>query len=848
MSIALEDINHCMSLTKNLANFPGLEKYQNDIQILVDNQDFANNMVGAAKDGAFVVEHASGLTRNILNPENEYYNDVKEYLSDSLSFAKRLLADKELMDKEPFLKAYVGNYKTILDRSFSDSLDANDIYSDNIMNITTIIKDQFDHLPTGEEYRQMTGTVKKTADKILGYLEANREYYDFKGQADRAIIERPAAFSEQKFKESQDMKLGKLHEAAIALSETSEAEMSEFFEKTNNNDELRTAMRLLYEDEKHTTKIAAQQLGERRLGVIKNLTPEESRQLDDYASQVKGIFGTASGLGASIDDLPDEFKKLAGEIKDLGKQCSDKLKEGFSSVSQKNEFFKDLGEKTAQFARKCEEASAPEQLSRSENMAMENIITALNINARYEEGALGKAVKQAENISNVDKVLDPGFKEQFKQCYEMMKKTGGGSFLHRNSKEYTDLMNTAKVVAELSDKEPLSDMQLKALGENYGKLSKVTQNYLTDRKIGNKSTQIGEDRFAGALGILNLVDPEKGEQIRERAQDIRGKEVSFNDIYKRAADKAPEMITPERTEPARTSKAKKDVVKDYFDLTDDWSNEIKKVDFSVGSKEFDSIKESLSNLSRYAVNATDDMQNLTMGQLLYIHELEEEVIKSMEAYLDHKQAQFDKDPKRRDDPSKQKREQPRIKTVTDLLKQVKDVHAERTGRVVNTVVEVNKNKLAGMLQAEEEKRAKEGIGKEEFRTSVYNSLNMINNMDGRKWEYKEGSSLSEFIKNVESMSNEKLYKADYKTAINDKTNVARNVLKNASELFKNSGEKLTNSQLQDRFANTKSGYKKDVAKFDVKQAKAKNAAENKKLKENLEAKQTRKAEVEAKTK
>jgi hypothetical protein len=76
------------------------------------------------------------------------------------------------------------------------------------------------------------------------------------------------------------MKLGKLHEAAIALSETSKAEMSEFFEKTNNNDELQTAMRLLYEDEKHTTKAAAQQLGERRLGVIKNLTPEESRQLD----------------------------------------------------------------------------------------------------------------------------------------------------------------------------------------------------------------------------------------------------------------------------------------------------------------------------------------------------------------------------------------------------------------------------------------------------------------------------------------------------------------------------------------------------------------------------------------
>ena len=536
MGISIQDLNFTLGLTNNLSSFPGLAKYKNDLQQLFDNRELGERALGDASENCSNLEHISGVKQNLINPDYKDYGEVEEYLTDTLSLTKKLLADKELMEKEPFLKSYLGLYKTMIERSFSDSIDANDHYADDTLGSAIFFLDQFEKLPTGEQYANMSPEMKATADKITAFMDAYKDYYDFKGQIDKAIVEKPTSINEAKYKETQDMKLGKLQETVLRLSETPMAEMDTFFRNTGNSYGLKNQLNMLYDDKKHNLSTAAEQLTTRRLGVVKHMTPEENRLIASVGGQIKSIIGTAFGAGAKIDDLPGEAKDLTKELSDLGKECTKKVSEGFESEEAKNNFIKEVGEKTANYFKRIVEVDIS-NLTQEESFAMGNIVGDLRRNEANAAGALNLIQKAGKNVENVEQAKEPDFKTRFNQFYNMMKSTGDGYFMHKNSKEYTNMMNVAKVVSELSEKEPLNDIQRKTLGEQYGKLSKATQEYLTDRKIGSKSTEVGEDRFAGALGILNLVDPENGERVRAKAEAKRGKSVKFEDINKRAESK-----------------------------------------------------------------------------------------------------------------------------------------------------------------------------------------------------------------------------------------------------------------------------------------------------------------------
>jgi hypothetical protein len=817
MGISLQDMNYTISLERNLSNFPGLEKYKDDLQELKKISEFAQDKLMDC--GTEEVEHAAGAKHNLVVGDG--VQDISDALDDSLDFVKKLLADKELMEKEPFLKSYLGLYKTQLERAFSDKDNACDHYADDTINIATFLSDQFDNLPTGEKYKNMPEKQKETADKILNFMNSYSNYYDFTKQVDKAIMENPTGISDDKIAQVTGEKLSELQDATQKLADTPKEDVQQFFLDTENKFSLEKNVNFLYDDPKHNPSKAAEQLGARRDQMDKHLKPEEAALLESVAAQMKGIIGTAYGLGAKVDDLPDSHRGMVQEMKTLGETCKGMLKDGFESEEQKREFFKDLGNKASAFKLAYDSTEPPKEMTGKENLAMENITFCMRENVKFQTGALNQAEKMGKKFEDAELAKDPEFSKQIKQFYQMMKKTGDGYLFHKNSKQYTEMMNSIKVVAELSDKEPLNDTQLNALGEHYGKLSKVCQNYLTDRKIGKQKTEVGEDRFAGALGILNLVDPENGERVRQAAENKRGKEVSFEKISRQAAEKGniqtnqqpPEAVNkaPEAEGPAEGGR-EKSVVEQTRDKVNGWFDKLKSVDYNMlgkGSEEFRNVMESMAELKKYTDERfkANSKGTIDLNTMLDYHEKEMDVINKMEAYLDHKEEQMEADPNRKNDPGKQKREQPRIKTTLGLLDEMQNSRVERENAVVNTMNKIARPKVEKLLSDEETKRQAQNISPENYMKSAYRSLEMLNNLDGKNWIKGENESLRSFCNKVQSYTDEKKYDKSKDFIMNDRNNPRRNILKDSYKRFKGAkddpekfpgGEKLSNAQLKDK--------------------------------------------------
>ncbi|MBR6396120.1 MAG: hypothetical protein IKS09_04045 [Lachnospiraceae bacterium] len=553
MNISQIDINTALALTRNLKNFPGLLKYKNDINFLKDNEEFANDVIEGALDDSKNIEHASGIKQTLYNPDGKHYNNIKGYLTDTLHFTRRLLADKELMEKEPFLKAYVGMCNTMLERSLSDRADANDHYADETMHIALFALDQFDKLPTAEQYKNLNPKEKEGADKMLKFMTAYRNCYDFKGHVEKAVDEKPGMVNRDKYRAEQLRYMRNLNETIENWREPA-YDIYEFFNKTGNKNNLADNVRGLSKGKQNITTIK-EQFAKRINGVQKNLTPEESRILEGYSKQVNNELKTAFGMGGTTPDmLPEAYREPVKEIIELAKECGRKFEQGFSSPEAKEKFFKNLGEKTEEFIRKIDDTRRPANMTREENRALTNIAGILRENAGNEMSALGQARRVGKEFNSIDMATSPEFREKLGLFYDMMENTGEGYFMHKNSKEYTNMMETARSLYIMSGKEELTDLDRKILGERFVKLSKVTQEYLSDRKIGNKSTEVGEDRFAGALGMLNLVDPENGEKVRARAEAKRGKAVSFEKIEKRAVNKMKAADAAEAAKEAKMAK------------------------------------------------------------------------------------------------------------------------------------------------------------------------------------------------------------------------------------------------------------------------------------------------------
>lgn len=244
MQLTTQNLSSLERLYGILKKFPGLEKYQREIEDLKAAGEFAEGYQKALDGNTLGVEQVSGMKLNLLNSEQA--DIAKDWLEDSLKDVNKIMADKELMEKEPFLKSYLSTYKMQMNRAFSDRDDAHDYYADDTVCIVTSITDQFDKLPTGQEYQKMPENIKQAADKLMNFMEAYSDCYEFQGQVQNAVEQNPGAISDAEYLQAADQKMKKLQEATQRIAETPKKDVVQFFKDTENASYIERNIKLLY--------------------------------------------------------------------------------------------------------------------------------------------------------------------------------------------------------------------------------------------------------------------------------------------------------------------------------------------------------------------------------------------------------------------------------------------------------------------------------------------------------------------------------------------------------------------------------------------------------------------------
>ena len=69
MQLTIQNLNSLDGLYRALKDFPGLEKYQREIEDLKAASEFAKNYIPEQIANTLEVEQASGIKFNLLNPE-----------------------------------------------------------------------------------------------------------------------------------------------------------------------------------------------------------------------------------------------------------------------------------------------------------------------------------------------------------------------------------------------------------------------------------------------------------------------------------------------------------------------------------------------------------------------------------------------------------------------------------------------------------------------------------------------------------------------------------------------------------------------------------------------------------
>jgi hypothetical protein len=847
MGLLYSNLLNVEALVRALRNFPGLDDYGPEMLFLtsnIDNQALYQLQSEAYMNGMKDETPSDINIITVFKEKSENYDVMEQYLSGAKSFYNKLLADKELMDKEPFLKAFVGTIKTFIDRGISDKLEKDDIYADSITGLAMVFMNQFENLPTETEMLQMTDKDKKIAEDIMGFFNAFSAYNNLPGLADKAMSKNPETFNDADYKEKTLKSLNRLKKATEKLTKIPREDLKQFLIKTNNEKSVDSVLRDIYENKKTGIEKTIKDMEKRAGALQKGFTNEEARFLERLSFQIKSIIKGAASTGGNIEDLPEGYKEIATEIKDLGESCAKKLEEGFANPDEKRAFFKEICMTIKDYERKFESQKPVDTntLSEQTKTALTSIAQQFRDKTKDINGAMSQAAQMADDMLNYEKTEELDFRVKFASFYRLMANTGEGAAFHKNSKNYTNLLNEVRNLSVMFTKDSLNEMQKKAMGESFRKISEAAGKYLNDKNIGPKATDFGEDRFTAALGILNMVDPEKAEKIRQAASEKRSLEVTFSGIEARmrskigtriVQNKAPE---PEKSEPEVVDH------NDYINVTDGWFKKIKKVDFKMlgaGSKEFDRIVEELEELKYANIDFKNPDGGPDLVHLKYAHDRELSLIAKLRDYLDHKSEQFSKDPKRRDDPSNQKREQPRIKAVMEILEDVMSANYEKKAIISEIYQDQYRTELENNLAAEDHLRDNNGMGGKDYIVSVYKSLNMIRNLDGQKWKMGENESANEYIKRLESMADEKTYDVSIDQVKNDKSNPARPVAKEANDLFRKDGSKYLNFTLKQKYLKIldKKGrkYMEGPYRYDPKTTREKIKAEVNKYKERLVA-------------
>ncbi|MCR4717235.1 MAG: hypothetical protein K5656_08645 [Lachnospiraceae bacterium] len=196
-------------------------------------------------------------------------------------------------------------------------------------------------------------------------------------------------------------------------------------------------------------------------------------------------------------------------------------------------------------------------------------------------------------------------------------------------------------------------------------------------------------------------------------------------------------------------------IKDMKKKVDLLYKNIKDVDyfmFGKSSEQFNDMMKSISdtkeqidliakrggNADIYAVGIFADLLDRTRNNVI--------------RYLDKKEEDFRKDATRRDDASKQTREQNRIQTAVESLEVLSGLCDETKTLVEDAFVPTIEAQIDKALKAEEDKRAKTDISPDKFKFSLVRTLDMISKQNSKVYRSSGFNTMQDYIERMREYS------------------------------------------------------------------------------------------------
>ena len=321
--------------------------------------------------------------------------------------------------------------------------------------------------------------------------------------------------------------------------------------------------------------------------------------------------------------------------------------------------------------------------------------------------------------------------------------------------------------------------------------------------------------------------PQNKEPQTKDPQNIRSKEQQ---------PKAPQTTEPKKKKQKRKPDADiYDPDNRYLKQVEKYEEMIHSVDYNMlhlGSQEFRDMKTKVAQLKVFAERNMSGEYVRTPDLAKYM-DLHATALAAVKHYLDHKLDDFHEEPRRRNSPKHQKREQPRIVIATTLLSEMRRFQILGLGAFLQVKKQTVMKALEQRLADEDELRSKEEVSKGIFTRSIARSIELISNLNGADWEARNAETcemlnkrLDGYLRNARELAKnfeeEKNGKWQFHDTCDDfirngKNNTNRAHVKRIHEQFKDvpdAERHYTNAQLTSYLLQNKYGNARPYITFD----------------------------------
>ena len=546
-------------ISQTLGNNPIASKYKNedDLGYIVQVSEYlhsAEDNVDIVMDQA--IEHkndvptASGMSLMFTDFTKEDTKILPQLLSYSENVIGTMLKDQELMEREPLLQTYL-RYAD-LQFKFADLDPSESVahFSDPATATANAIFSVFEHLPSSEEMerlRQSDPDAWEAGQAMNEYLKTYIECYQ-PDVTSKTVEEREA----EKFRRRQN-----LLKATQALAEVGDEKCEKFIKATGNENQLNSFNFQTFRSPSHSPEKNVASLTAQLKMVGQGIAYDESQFLLEFSDIIKSIKSDLGGTGFKMENTLEPIHSELIKMDALADSCKAKFESGFSSDEEKHTFFQAIAPEVQGFIDKINAVNF-DDLQNMEGLPEEEQIKKQTTNnfclkmkplADSKYSILGQALNMNARATALEGKKSYSKRIELNSLHASLGNTKGPK-KGKEAQDFSDVMKELKTVVHLSKKKDLNDPEKKALGESYQNITEKSEAYLKDvlesKDLSPSRLENVRDRVSGTINLVGRVNPQKAEEMRQRASSLFEGELSWNEITQKSTtlrDKKPNYFS-----------------------------------------------------------------------------------------------------------------------------------------------------------------------------------------------------------------------------------------------------------------------------------------------------------------